>query len=84
MAKENEIDYIRQVARTEDVPFEQFRHYLANKPFSDLRCGEYLMDIAQIINFLPPPRKIIGCRCRKWVDQRIICDAGIRSSRVGH
>lgn len=55
MAKENEIDYIRQVARTEDVPLEQFRHYLANKPFSDVRCGEYLMDIAQILNLLPPP-----------------------------
>jgi hypothetical protein len=40
MAKENEIDYIRQVARIEDVPLEQFRKYLANKPFSDSRCGE--------------------------------------------
>jgi len=39
MAKENEIDYINQVARIEDVPLEQFRQYLENKPFSDLLCG---------------------------------------------
>jgi len=39
MAKENEIDYINQVARVEGVPLEKFRQYLANKPFSDSRCG---------------------------------------------
>jgi len=37
------------------VPKEQFRQYLANKPFSDPRCGVYLIDIAQILNLLPPP-----------------------------
>ena len=55
MAKEHEIEYIRQVTKIENVPIEQFRQYLANKPFSDLRCGEYLMDVAQIFNLLPPP-----------------------------
>ncbi len=60
MAKENEIDYIRQVARTEGVSLEQFCQYLTNKPFSDVRCGEYLMDIAQILNLLPsPPGKLL-------------------------
>ncbi len=55
MAKINEIEYVRQVARIEGVPEEQFRQYLANKPFSDPRCGVYLIDIAQILNLLPPP-----------------------------
>ena len=55
MAKENEIDYIRQVARIEDVPLESFRQYLATKPYSDPHCGQYLMDISQILNLLPPP-----------------------------
>lgn len=55
MAKVNEIDYIKQVARIACVSEGEFRQYLANKPFSDLRCGEYLMDIAQIIRLLPPP-----------------------------
>lgn len=60
MAKENEIDYIREVARIENVPLEQFSQYLANKPFSDSRCGEYLMDMAQIFNLLPaPPAKLL-------------------------
>jgi SAM-dependent methyltransferase len=58
--KKNEIDYISQVAKIEDVSLEQFREYLANKPFSDVHCGEYLMDIAQIFNLLPcPPAKIL-------------------------
>ena len=55
MAKVNEIEYIEQVARTEGVPLEEFRQYLAKKPFSDVRCGEYLLDIAQIMRVLPPP-----------------------------
>jgi SAM-dependent methyltransferase len=55
MAKEHEIDYIRRVAKTENVPIEQFRQYLMRKPFSDIRCGEYLMDIAQVLSLLPPP-----------------------------
>jgi len=55
MAKINEIDYVRQVARVDNVPEEQFRQYLANKPFSDPRCGIYSIDIVQIFNLLPPP-----------------------------
>lgn len=77
MAKVNEIEYIKQVARIDCVPEEAFRQYLTNKPFSDLRCGEYLMDIAQIFNLLPPSRKIVGCRRWKRVDQRVIRNAGI-------
>jgi SAM-dependent methyltransferase len=55
MAKADEIEYIKQVARTEGVSQEEFRRYLAKKPFSDVRCGEYLMDIAQVMRALPPP-----------------------------
>ena len=55
MAKINEVDYVRQVARVDNVPEQQFRQYLANKPFSDPCCGVYLVDIAQIFNLLPPP-----------------------------
>ena len=55
MAKINEIEYVRKVARVEGVPEEEFRQYLAGKPYSDPRCGDYLIDIAQILNLLPPP-----------------------------
>jgi SAM-dependent methyltransferase len=55
MAKADEIDYIRQVARIEGVPEDAFRAYLENKPFSDARCAEYLLDVSQILGLLPPP-----------------------------
>jgi 2-polyprenyl-3-methyl-5-hydroxy-6-metoxy-1,4-benzoquinol methylase len=60
MAKANEIAYIKEVARINDVPLADFEKYLLNKPFSDPRCHEYLMDAAQIMNFLPPaPAKVL-------------------------
>ena len=55
MAKINEIEYIKQVAKIEKIKEEDFANYLARKPFSDQRCGDYLMDIAQMMNLLPPP-----------------------------
>jgi SAM-dependent methyltransferase len=55
MAKADEIDYIRQVARVEGVTEDAFRKYLLEKPYSDARCGDYLMDIGQVMRLLPPP-----------------------------
>jgi SAM-dependent methyltransferase len=55
MAKADEIDYIKKVAQIEAFPADDFMDYLARKPFSDERCGEYLMDIAQVMRLLPPP-----------------------------
>jgi SAM-dependent methyltransferase len=54
MAKANEIAYIDEVARINNVPLSEFQAYLLNKPFSDPRCHEYLMDVAQIMSFFPP------------------------------
>jgi len=54
MAKANEIAYVAEVVRLADVPLADFQKYLLNKPFSDPRCHEYLMDAAQIMSFLPP------------------------------
>ena len=60
MAKANEISYIDEVARINSVPLSEFQTYLLNKPFSDPRCREYLMDAAQITGFLPPaPARIL-------------------------
>jgi 2-polyprenyl-3-methyl-5-hydroxy-6-metoxy-1,4-benzoquinol methylase len=60
MAKANEIAYVQEVARLNDVPLSDFKTYLLNKPFSDPRCHEYLMDAAQIMGFLPAaPAKIL-------------------------
>jgi SAM-dependent methyltransferase len=60
MAKANEIAYVEEVARLNNVPLADFERYLLNKPFSDPRCHEYLMDAAQIMSFLPPaPAKLL-------------------------
>jgi 2-polyprenyl-3-methyl-5-hydroxy-6-metoxy-1,4-benzoquinol methylase len=60
MAKANEIAYVEEVARLNDVPLADFEKYLLNKPFSDPRCHEYLMDAAQIMSFLPTaPAKVL-------------------------
>jgi SAM-dependent methyltransferase len=60
LAKNNEIDYIREVARKNDVRLDDFQRYLLNKPFSDPHCSGYLMDVAQILALLPPaPRKLL-------------------------
>jgi protein-L-isoaspartate O-methyltransferase len=54
MAKANEIDYVREVAALNAIPLSDFHHYLLHKPFSDKRCYEYLADVAQIMQLLPP------------------------------
>jgi SAM-dependent methyltransferase len=60
VAKINEINYIREVASKDRVPLGDFQRYLLHKPFSDPRCYEYLMDVAQILALLPPaPRKLL-------------------------
>ena len=60
MAKANEIAYVEEVARLDNVPLADFERYLLNKPFSDPRCHEYLMDAAQIMSLLPPaPAKLL-------------------------
>ncbi|SAL51137.1 Mg-protoporphyrin IX methyl transferase [Caballeronia sordidicola] len=60
MAKADEIDYIKKVAQVEAFSTDDFMDYLARKPFSDERCGEYLMDIAQVMRLLPaPPAKLL-------------------------
>jgi SAM-dependent methyltransferase len=60
VAKANEIAYIREVSRVDSVAPSDFENYLLNKPFSDPRCHEYLMDAAQIMSFLPPsPARIL-------------------------
>jgi 2-polyprenyl-3-methyl-5-hydroxy-6-metoxy-1,4-benzoquinol methylase len=56
----NEINYIKNVCKTESIPQEQMNAGLLNKPFSENRRGFYLMDIGQILKILPlPPARIL-------------------------
>jgi SAM-dependent methyltransferase len=60
MAKTAEIEYVRNVARVENVDVAQFSNYLEKKPFSDPAAARYLTDISQILTFLPrPPAKLL-------------------------
>jgi 2-polyprenyl-3-methyl-5-hydroxy-6-metoxy-1,4-benzoquinol methylase len=77
MAKANEIAYVAEVARLNVVPLADFRSYLLNKPFSDPRCHEYLMDIAQIMKFLPPaPAKILDVGVGSGWTSELLSKAG--------
>ena len=52
--KEREISYIGTVSQVEGINPMEFINYLAKKPYLDVKPGDYLLDIAQMINFLPP------------------------------
>ncbi|MCI0685092.1 MAG: class I SAM-dependent methyltransferase [Gemmataceae bacterium] len=48
MPKQGEIDYVSKLAPTEIA-------HILNKPFSDAKCGQYLMDVGLILSLIPPP-----------------------------
>jgi SAM-dependent methyltransferase len=48
MPKQGEVDYVSRLAD------EEIAH-LVNKPFSDGKCGQYLLDLGLILSLLPPP-----------------------------
>ena len=50
MGKKAEVEYIKNVARIDGISETDFKDYLNRKPFSDARCGDYLVDIGQIMN----------------------------------
>jgi 2-polyprenyl-3-methyl-5-hydroxy-6-metoxy-1,4-benzoquinol methylase len=60
MSKEQEIDYINQLAKVLNVSPDEVEDYHLRKPFSDIICGSYLIDIGQIMSLLPkPPARIL-------------------------
>jgi SAM-dependent methyltransferase len=55
MSKDNEIAYLNNIAKVLNVSPEEVEDFHVRKPFSDKRCGQYLIDIGQILMMLPPP-----------------------------
>jgi 2-polyprenyl-3-methyl-5-hydroxy-6-metoxy-1,4-benzoquinol methylase len=53
MGQQHEIDYIKTVAKVEKGPEEDFRNYLRRKTSGDPDATEYLIDLGQILRFLP-------------------------------
>jgi SAM-dependent methyltransferase len=57
MAIQGEIDYLKNLVADE-------REHAVNKPFSDPRCGEYLVEIGTILRLLPPaPARLLDLGC---------------------
>ena len=48
MPKQGEVDYVSKLAPAEVA-------HVLNKPFSDAKCGQYLMDVGLMLSLLPPP-----------------------------
>jgi len=60
MSKEQEIAYINQLAKVLNVSPDEVENYHLRKPFSDIICGSYLIDIGQIMSLLPqPPARVL-------------------------
>lgn len=60
MSKDAEVTYIENVANVHNISEEDFMKYLSGKPYSDANTSTYLMDIAQVMNYLPPrPARIL-------------------------
>jgi SAM-dependent methyltransferase len=75
---QHEIDYIKTVAKVENVAEEDFRTYLRRKPYADPDAAEYLIDLGQILRFLPkPPARVLDLGVGSgWTSEAI--------ARMGH
>ncbi|MEA5448418.1 class I SAM-dependent methyltransferase [Leptolyngbya sp. CCNP1308] len=77
MSKSNEINYIKNVSSTEGIAIEQFANYLEQKPFSDPQCGNYLIDIGQMMRFLPqPPARLLDIGVGSGWTSDLFCQRG--------
>jgi SAM-dependent methyltransferase len=57
MGKAGEIAYLRNIGK------DGVRH-AANRPFSDVNCGQYLIDIGTVMSLLPrPPARLLDLGC---------------------
>ena len=57
MAKQGEIDYLMRIG-------EAGARHAAGKPYSDVGCGSYLMQIGCIMSLLPqPPCRLLDAGC---------------------
>jgi SAM-dependent methyltransferase len=55
MARINEINYLNILAEQDGTSLEDINYYHLKKPFCDHERARYLMDIAQILQLMPPP-----------------------------
>jgi SAM-dependent methyltransferase len=64
MAKQDEIDYVANLASRLGVPVAEVNRHLSEKPYADPGCGRYFMDLGQLLALLPPPPlKLLDLGC---------------------
>jgi len=80
MSKLDEINYIDKVVCVSGIDRDAFDDYLFRKPYSDVKCSEYLADISQILQFLPPsPAKILDLGCGSGWSTEIFAKCGYQA-----
>ncbi len=77
MPRPAEIEYVANMSRVLNVAPHVVEHYLTCKPFCDPARATYLMDIAQLIHFLPPPpARVLDLGCGSGWTSEIIARCG--------
>jgi len=77
MPTEAEIQYVANLARVLNVPAQEVERHLCLKPFCDPARSTYLLDIAQILAFLPPsPARLLDLGCGSGWTSEIFARSG--------
>ena len=77
MPTEAEIQYVANLARVLNVPAQEVERHLSLKPFGDPARSTYLLDIAQILAFLPPsPARLLDLGCGSGWTSEIFARSG--------
>ena len=77
MPRPAEIEYVANMSRVLNVAPHVVEHYLTCKPFCDPARATYLMDIAQLIHFLPPPpARVLDLGCGSGWTSEIMARCG--------
>ena len=77
MPRPAEIEYVANLSRVLNVAPQEVERYLTRKPFCDPARSTYLMDVAQLIHFLPPPpARVLDLGCGSGWTSEIIARCG--------
>lgn len=77
MPRDAEIQYVANLAKVLNVPPQEVDRHLSGKPFNDPARWSYLLDVAQILKFLPPPpARLLDLGCGSGWTSEIFARSG--------